>query len=65
MRINARIRQLVSERMALLVQAHEIKQSLQAIPRVKHIKMEFLLQPIRELSLEEQAKIIRMENKSR
>lgn len=65
MRINTRIRQLVNDRLALVAQAQEIKQSLQSIPRVKHIRHEYSMVKIADLSAEEQAKIIRMESKPR
>jgi hypothetical protein len=65
MKINDRLRKLVNERLELLKQAETVKQSLQAIPVSKHTKLDFSMVRIADLSAEEQARIIRMESKSR
>jgi chorismate mutase len=65
MKIDARIRELVNERMALVAQAESVKQSLQAIPVSKHAKLDYSLVRIADLSAEEQARIIRLTHKAR
>lgn len=60
-----KLRALVEERKALLQQAVELAESMRRIPRDKHVKHDYSIVRISDLSPEEQARVIRFTHKER
>ena len=60
-----KLRALIEERKALLAQTKELADSMRAIPKDKHVKQDYRLVRIADLTPEEQSKVIRFEHRSR
>jgi len=61
MNIEDRLIKLAYERKAIINKIAQVKHELQQIPQSKHVKHNFRLVPISELSAEERATIIRFQ----